>query len=113
MILDRVLGLIEKAVNEKLNNKIQDLRLAGLVFIDGFIQDTSGSNLIPGNVYYVESTKKLYLPQENSAAITKDPDSNTLYVKLPDHSIMYWDGTDLVNEGKLSSRKINSIEEIL
>lgn len=106
-------GLIEKAVNEKLNNKIQDLRLAGLVFIDGFIQDTSGSNLISGNVYYVESTKKLYLPQENSSAITKDPDSKTLYVKLPDHSIMYWDGTDLVNEGKLSSRKINSIEEIL
>lgn len=105
--------LIEKAVEEKLKNKIQELRITGLVFIDEFLTDIPGSGLIPGNVYYIKSNKKLYLPQENSTGIIKELDIKTLYVKLPEHSIMFWNGTDLLNEGKLSSEKINSIEEIL
>ena len=105
--------LIEKAVEEKLKNKIQELRITGLVFIDEFLTDIPGSGLIPGNVYYIKSKKKLYLPQENSTGIIKELDTKTLYVKLPEHSIMFWNGTDLLSEGKLSSEKINSIEEIL
>lgn len=109
---DSLSDLIEMLIENKIFRYIEELRLTGLVFIDKFFYDVPTSDLIPRKIYYIESEKKLYLIQEDSTGIFKDPDIKTLYVKLPEHTIMFWNGTDLVSEG-IGSEIIHNIREIV
>ena len=70
------------------------------------------SGLVPGGIYYIKSIKKLFVADSDSSGVVKDMTEKSMYVKLPEYSTLFWNGTELIDLGKLRVVKIDNISEI-
>ena len=110
---DNQLGdLLDHGIKEQLKDKLLDFKTSGVVYLDGMFDEVPTSGLIPGGIYYIKSIKKLFVADSDSSGVVKDMTEKSMYVKLPEYSTLFWNGTELIDLGKLRVVKIDNISEI-
>lgn len=110
---DNQLGdLLDHGIKEQLKDKLLDFKTSGVVYLDGMFDEVPTSGLVPGGIYYIKSIKKLFVADSDSSGVVKDMTEKSMYVKLPEHSTLFWNGTELIDLGKLRVVKIDNISEI-
>lgn len=110
---DNQLGdLLDHGIKEQLKDKLLDFKTSGVVYLDGMFDEVPTSGLVPGGIYYIKSIKKLFVADSDSSGVVKDMTEKSMYVKLPEYSTLFWNGTELIDLGKLRVVKIDNISEI-
>lgn len=110
---DNQLGdLLDHGIKEQLKDKLLDFKTSGVVYLDGMFDEVPTSGLIPGGIYYIKSIKKLFVADSDSSGVVKDMTEKSMYIKLPEYSTLFWNGTELIDLGKLRVVKIDNISEI-
>lgn len=110
---DNQLGdLLDHGIKEQLKDKLLDFKTSGVVYLDGMFDEVPTSGLVPGEIYYIKSIKKLFVADSDSSGVVKDMTEKSMYVKLPEYSTLFWNGTELIDLGKLRVVKIDNISEI-
>lgn len=110
---DNQLGdLLDHVIKEQLKDKLLDFKTSGVVYLDGMFDEVPTSGLVPGGIYYIKSIKKLFVADSDSSGVVKDMTEKSMYVKLPEYSTLFWNGTELIDLGKLRVVKIDNISEI-
>lgn len=110
---DNQLGdLLDHGIKEQLKDKLLDFKTSGVVYLDGMFDEVQTSGLVPGGIYYIKSIKKLFVADSDSSGVVKDMTEKSMYVKLPEYSTLFWNGTELIDLGKLRVVKIDNISEI-
>lgn len=110
---DNQLGdLLDHEIKEQLKDKLLDFKTSGVVYLDGMFDEVPTSGLVPGGIYYIKSIKKLFVADSDSSGVVKDMTEKSMYVKLPEYSTLFWNGTELIDLGKLRVVKIDNISEI-
>lgn len=110
---DNQLGdLLDHGIKEQLKDKLLDFKTSGVVYLDGMFDEVPTSGLVPGGIYYIKSIKKLFVADSDSSGVVKDMTEKSMYVKLPEYSTLFWNGTELIDLVKLRVVKIDNISEI-
>lgn len=104
--------LLDHGIKEQLKDKLLDFKTSGVVYLDGMFDEVPTSGLVPGGIYYIKSIKKLFVADSDSSGVVKDMTEKSMYVKLPEYSTLFWNGTELIDLGKLRVVKIDNISEI-
>ena len=109
---DHLNDLLNHNIEEQLKDKLLDFKTSGIVYLDGMFDEIPTSGMKQGGIYYIKSIKKLYVADSDTSGVVKNMTEKSMYVKLPEYSTLFWNGTDLIDLGKLRVVKINDIREI-
>ena len=104
--------LLDHGIKEQLKDKLLDFKTSGIVYLDGVFDEVPTSGVVPGGIYYIKSIKKLFVADSDSSGVVKEMTEKSMYVKLPEYSTLFWNGTELIDLGKLRVVKIDNISEI-
>lgn len=80
----------------------------------GIVDSYPAYGMKVGEIYYNETTKKLYRATSSESGVISSPIEGRLYVDTPDKTTYIWQGGELVNiGGSIMSTKINNLTDIL